>query len=84
MDDEVEIRTATAEERRLGLDCLRCGSVARREGRWTLRTGGSSGGMTALLGALAELGEGTVEVDVMSCPSCGHIEFRAPLPDGQL
>jgi len=81
MDDEVELRTATAEERTLALDCLRCGSVVRREGRWKLRTGGSSGGMTAVFGALAELGEATIELDVTVCPSCGHVEFRAPRPD---
>jgi hypothetical protein len=81
MDDEVENRTATAEERRQGLDCLRCGMLVRREGQWSIRTGGSSGGMTALFGALAELGEGTVELDVTICPSCGHVEFRVPSPD---
>jgi hypothetical protein len=78
MSDQTEVRTATAEERRLGLDCLRCGTVASNQGTWTLRTGGSSGGMTALLGGLAELSEGTVEVEVTACPSCGHLEFRIP------
>ena len=78
MDDKAEVRTATPEERKLGLDCLRCGMLVRREGIWALRTGGSSGGVTALFGALAELGEGTVDLDVTVCSSCGHVEFRAP------
>jgi hypothetical protein len=75
---EQAIRSATAEERRVGLDCLRCGMVVRRDGIWTLRTGGSSGGVTALFGGFAELGEGTIDVEVTTCPSCGHLEFRAP------
>lgn len=78
MDDDTERRTATADERRLGLDCLRCGMVVSKAGVWTLRTGGSSGGLTALLGGLAELSEGTVDVEVTACPSCGHLEFRSP------
>ena len=78
MADETEIRTATADERRQGLDCLRCGMVVSRREIWTLRTGGSSGGLTALLGGLAELGESTIDVDVTACPSCGHLEFRSP------
>jgi hypothetical protein len=81
MADEVEVRTATADERRQGLDCLRCGMVVSAPVMWTLRTGGSSGGITALFGALAELGEGIVEVEVTACPSCGHLEFRAPIRD---
>jgi hypothetical protein len=79
MADQTELRTATADERRLGLDCLRCGMVVSKAGTWTLRTGGSSGGITALLGALAEMGEGTVDVEVTTCPSCGHLEFRSPV-----
>ena len=79
MADEPEIRTATADERRQGLDCLRCGMVVSNPEIWTLRTGGSSGGMTALFGALVELGEGTIEVEVTRCPACGHLEFRAPV-----
>lgn len=82
MAEDTEVRTATAEERSAGLDCLRCGMLVRRAGTWTLRTGGSSGGMTALFGALAEMSEGTTDVDVTSCPSCGHLEFRAPRPAG--
>jgi hypothetical protein len=77
MADEIEIRTATAEERRQGLDCLRCGMVVSDPQIWTLRTGGSSGGLTALFGGLAELGEGTIDVEVTGCPSCGHLEFRS-------
>lgn len=79
MADEIEIRTATADERRQGLDCLRCGMVVSQPETWTLRVGGSSGGVTALFGALAELGEGTIQVDVTQCPSCGHLEFQAPV-----
>jgi len=78
MDDQPEIRTATPEERVNALDCLRCGTLVQRQGIWALRTGGSSGGMTALFGALVELSEGTVDLDVTVCPSCGHVEFRAP------
>jgi hypothetical protein len=78
MSDDAEIRIATADERRLGVDCLRCGSVVVHEPSWDLRIGGHSGGANFLFGALAELGEGTVRVDVSVCPACGHIEFRTP------
>ncbi len=77
MPDKSTDRIATPEERRAGLDCLRCGSVVQSEGTWALRTGGASGGVTALFGALAELSENTIDVLVSSCPVCGHLEFRA-------
>jgi hypothetical protein len=81
MEDQEPLRTATAEERRLGLDCLRCGTVVHAEGTWQLRTGGSSGGMTALFGAWAEMGETIIDVDVTRCLACGHLEFRSPSTD---
>lgn len=77
-EDEVEIRVATADERRLGLDCLRCGSRVVDQGTWDLRTGGTSGGWSVLFGGWADLGEDTVRLAVTACPSCGHLEFRAP------
>jgi hypothetical protein len=76
MADEIEIRTATAEERRQGLDCLRCGMLVSSPQIWTLRTGGSSGGLTALLGGLAELGEGTIDGEVTPCAACGNHALR--------
>ena len=72
------VRVANDIERRQGLDCLRCGGVVEPKGTWAIRTGGSSGGITAFFGGLAELSEGTVDLDVTVCPTCGHVEFRAP------
>jgi hypothetical protein len=44
-------------------------------GELPLRSGGSSGGMTFLLGDWASLGERIVHLDVYRCSNCGHLEF---------
>ena len=79
---DVEIRPATAEERAQRLDCLRCGSLTYARGKMTLRTGGVGGGWSLLIGELADIGEGTVDVNAYACPNCGHVEFRLPDRDG--
>ena len=80
-DEWTPTSMAGEEDRRAGHDCLRCGAVTRDEGVWTVRTGGSSGGMTALFGALAEMSEDVVDLSVRACPACGHVEFRLPPRD---
>ena len=44
----------------------------------TLRTGGMHGGWGLVLGNLADIGEGTIELNAYVCPTCGHVEFRLP------
>lgn len=75
-DDEVEIRPATDAERRLAMDCLRCGMLTRAEGPMKIRVGGVGGGWSFLFGDIAEIGESTMKLELYSCPNCGHVEFR--------
>ena len=81
-EDKGEIRPVTAEERPGAMDCLRCGMVVRRDGPIKLRIGGVGGGWNFLVGDIAELGEGTMTLDLYSCPNCGHIEFRVAADGG--
>jgi hypothetical protein len=67
-----------AEVRAAGLDCLRCGSRIQDLGVFELRTGGSTGAAHLLFGNWAELGEDKIAVEVLTCPVCRHLEFRAP------
>jgi hypothetical protein len=58
--------------------CLRCGSTIASLGVESFRVGGTSGGWKLLFGELAELGEDTVNVELLGCSTCGHIEMRQP------
>ena len=58
--------------------CLRCGNQIESLGIEQFRVGGTSGGWKLLLGELAELGEGMLELEVLACRACGHVEFRMP------
>ncbi|MFI5227071.1 MAG: hypothetical protein ACHQ3P_10400 [Candidatus Limnocylindrales bacterium] len=42
------------------------------------RTGGTSGGWKLLFGELAEIGEGMIDLEVLACQACGHVELRVP------
>jgi len=42
------------------------------------RTGGTGGGWKLLFGELAELGEGTIPLELLACRRCRHIELRLP------
>jgi hypothetical protein len=44
-------------------------------GQIPVRVGGSSGGWSILLGALAEAGEDVWPLDVYRCRSCRRVEF---------
>lgn len=58
--------------------CLRCRSTLRDEGPIDIRVGGKTGGWGLLLGQWADVGENLLRLDLLSCPTCGHVEFRVP------
>lgn len=62
--------------------CLRCGAPIVSLGREQFRTGGSTGKWKLLIGEWAELGEGLVELEVLACQACGHVELRLPSGGG--
>jgi hypothetical protein len=64
--------------RRADDECLRCGTTIESLGVYEFRTGGSTGAAHLLLGQWAELGEDKVRMEILSCRSCRHLEFRAP------
>jgi len=41
--------------------------------------GGVSGGWHLLGGALADLGEGMLDLEVFACPRCRKVELRVPV-----
>jgi hypothetical protein len=43
-----------------------------------LRTGGSRGAWKLIFGEWAELGEGTMKVELLACPNCRRLELRLP------
>jgi hypothetical protein len=64
-----------------GLPCLRCRRELVSLGTPAFRIGGSSGAAHIFFGNWAELGESTVELEVLACDSCGHVELRLPEKD---
>ena len=78
MTDPTAPQSNDAEARAAGLDCLRCGSRIQLAGVRDFRTGGSKGATLFFLGQWAELGEDTIPFELYACPSCRHVEFRAP------
>lgn len=58
--------------------CLRCREELQSLGETTLRTGGSGGAWKLVFGELAELGEGTMKVEMLACPRCRRLELRLP------
>ena len=55
-------------------DCLRCGAEAIPLGVQQLQVGRPGGGMLA---GLIGQGEGLLDVEVLVCDTCRHIERRA-------
>ena len=66
------------EPRSPGNACLRCGAELHSLGHTALRTGGSGGAWKLIFGELAELGEGTMNVEMLACPRCRRLELRLP------
>jgi hypothetical protein len=64
-----------------GIACLRCRRELVSIGTPGFRIGGTSGPAQLLFGNWAELGESTVELEVLACDSCGHVELRLPEKD---
>ena len=64
-----------------GLACLLCKRALVSLGTPAFRIGGSSGAAHLFFGNWAELGESTVELEVLACDSCGHVELRLPEKD---
>lgn len=71
---------ADAADRAAAMDCLRCGSRITLVGEQALRAGGKTGAAAFFLGQWAELDEEHLRVVIFVCPSCRHIELRAPQP----
>jgi hypothetical protein len=61
-----------------GEPCLRCRTELQSLGLTELRTGGSGGAWKLIFGELAELGEGTMKVEMLACPQCRRLELRLP------
>jgi len=59
--------------------CLRCGQQIEPVGIETFRVGGRSGGWGLMFGQLAELDEGTLDLEVFACPTCRKVELRVPV-----
>ena len=59
-------------------ECLRCGRELGSLGVEDFRVGGTSGGWKLLFGELAELGEGTLKLEVRACLHCRQVELRVP------
>ena len=66
------------EPRPTGDACLRCGTALHPLGETDLRTGGSRGAWKLIFGEWAELGEGTMKVELLACPRCRRLELRLP------
>jgi len=64
-----------------GIACLRCQRELVSLGTPSFRIGGTSGPAQIFLGNWAELGESTVDLEVLACDSCGHVELRLPEKD---
>jgi hypothetical protein len=56
--------------------CLRCRAELHSLGETDLRTGGSRGAWKLIFGEWAELGEGTMKVELLACPQCRRLELR--------
>jgi uncharacterized protein YbaR (Trm112 family) len=61
-----------------GEACLRCRTELQSLGETDLRTGGSGGAWKLIFGEFAELGEGTMKVEMLACPQCRRLELRLP------
>ena len=59
-------------------DCLRCGNPVASTGIERFRVGGTSGGWKLMFGEFAELGEDMIDLELLVCRVCRHVEFRIP------
>jgi hypothetical protein len=59
-------------------ECLRCGGRLTNHGTEKIRVGGTSGGWKLVFGELAELGEQTLDLELLGCDRCRMVELRAP------
>jgi hypothetical protein len=66
------------ERRAMGELCLRCRTELQSLGQTDLRTGGSRGAWKLIFGEWAELGEGTMKVELLACPKCRRLDLRLP------
>jgi hypothetical protein len=66
------------EPRPTGELCLRCRHELGSLGDVALRTGGTRGAWKLFFGEWAELGEGTINVELLACPNCRRLELRLP------
>ena len=57
--------------------CLWCGQQMQSVGVREFRTGGTTGGWKLVFGEWAELGEGMMSLEVLACPVCRRVDFRA-------
>ena len=57
--------------------CIWCGKQMQSVGVREFRTGGTTGGWKLVLGEWAELGEGMMKLEVLACPACRRVDFRA-------
>ena len=64
-----------------GLACLRCKRELVSLGTPSFRIGGSGGAAHLIFGNWAEIGESTVDLEVLACDACGHVELRLPEKD---
>jgi DNA-directed RNA polymerase subunit RPC12/RpoP len=69
------------QEHLTGIACQRCGRELVSLGTTDFRTGGTSGVAHLFLGSWAELGESTLELELLACDSCGHVELQLPKKD---
>lgn len=68
-------------DRLTGVACLRCQRELVSLGSPNFRIGGTSGAAHLFFGNWADLGESTVELEVLACDSCGHVELFLPAKD---
>ena len=61
-----------------GIRCPRWEVELRDLGSAEFRIGGTKGGWKLFFGEWAELGEDMVELEMLACPTCRHVEFRLP------
>ena len=68
----------TDEPRPTGEAGLRRRTELQSLGEADLRTGGSRGAWKLIFGEWAELGEGTMKVEVLACPRYRRLELELP------
>jgi hypothetical protein len=57
------------------MNCVACGTPMSSLGQIPIRTGGIKGAWHLVLGEWADVGEGTIPLDVYRCSTCRRVEF---------